>query len=86
MLKARIKYDSRSPVIDQLWLPPRALFKLSGGEKKRVAFAAAVSVKPAVLALDEPTAGQDGFFRKVLLQGLRILQQEGTAPAFTKST
>jgi energy-coupling factor transporter ATP-binding protein EcfA2 len=60
-------------------LLPRAPFKLSGGEKKRVAFAAALAVKPAILALDEPTAGQDGFFRKALLEGLRILQQEGTA-------
>jgi energy-coupling factor transporter ATP-binding protein EcfA2 len=44
----------------------RAPFKLSSGEKKRVAFAAALSARPAVLAMDEPTAGQDHHFRQAL--------------------
>ncbi len=44
----------------------RAPYRLSGGEKKRVAFAAALASKPEILALDEPTAGQDGYFRKEL--------------------
>jgi energy-coupling factor transport system ATP-binding protein len=57
----------------------RAPFKLSGGEKKRVAFAAALAVKPTLLVLDEPTAGQDGFFRKALLEGLQRVQQQGAA-------
>jgi energy-coupling factor transport system ATP-binding protein len=44
----------------------RAPFRLSGGEKKRVAFAAALAAKPEVLVFDEPTAGQDRFFRDAL--------------------
>jgi energy-coupling factor transport system ATP-binding protein len=47
-------------------LMQRAPFRLSGGEKKRVAVAAALALRPEVLVLDEPTAGQDRFFRQAL--------------------
>ncbi len=56
----------------------RAPFKLSGGEKKRVAFAAALATKPQLLALDEPTAGQDSQFRQALIDCLRQLKAHGT--------
>lgn len=57
----------------------RSPFKLSGGEKKRVAFAAAVASRPALLALDEPTAGQDGRFRRALAWAIEGLCRKGTA-------
>ena len=57
----------------------RAPFKLSGGEKKRVAFAAALAAKPKVLVLDEPTAGQDSGFRLALIQCLHNLTRQGAA-------
>ena len=57
----------------------RAPFKLSGGEKKRVAFAAALAAKPKILVLDEPTAGQDSSFRKALIQCLHRLAGQGAA-------
>ncbi|MFH1140241.1 MAG: ABC transporter ATP-binding protein [Chloroflexota bacterium] len=47
---------------------------LSSGEKKRVALATVLSMEPAVLALDEPSAGLDPRTRRsliVLLQSLR---------------
>ena len=56
----------------------RAPFKLSGGEKKRVAFAAALAAKPQLLALDEPTAGQDSQFRRTLIDCLQRLKAHGT--------
>ncbi|MFC1815745.1 energy-coupling factor ABC transporter ATP-binding protein [Thermodesulfobacteriota bacterium] len=57
----------------------RAPYRLSEGEKKRVAFAAALAARPAILALDEPTAGQDMFFRKALGGLIAELQQRGQA-------
>jgi energy-coupling factor transport system ATP-binding protein len=55
----------------------RAPYRLSGGEKKRVAFASALAARPSILALDEPTAGQDYYFRRALLELLEDLQREG---------
>ena len=60
-------------------LVDRAPFRLSGGEKKRVAFAAAMAAKPTVLALDEPTAGQDEYFRRALGDLLVTLRGRGQA-------
>lgn len=37
----------------------RSPFELSGGEKRRVAIAGIIALKPKVLVLDEPTAGLD---------------------------
>jgi energy-coupling factor transport system ATP-binding protein len=57
----------------------RSPYSLSGGEKKRVAFAAALACKPEILALDEPTAGQDYSFRIKLGRILNHLQERGQA-------
>ncbi len=57
----------------------RAPYRLSGGEKKRVAFASALASKPTILALDEPTSGQDWFFRQALGNLLIKLRSKGLA-------
>jgi energy-coupling factor transport system ATP-binding protein len=55
----------------------RSPFSLSEGQKKRVSFAAALAVKPDLIVLDEPTAGQDEFFRHELTGFITRLQEEG---------
>jgi len=57
----------------------RAPYRLSGGEKKRVAFSSALAAKPAILALDEPTAGQDALFRNSLSEFLSEITANGVS-------
>jgi cobalt/nickel transport system ATP-binding protein len=42
-------------------------YRLSGGEKKRVAIATVLSMSPDILVMDEPTAGLDPFARRQLM-------------------
>jgi len=52
----------------------RSPYQISEGEKKRVAFAAALSARPEIVVLDEPTTGQDWAFRQSLGHLLESLQ------------
>ena len=51
-------------------------FDLSGGQKRRVAIAGVLSMKPQVLILDEPTAGLDPAGRKEILGLIEKLCRE----------
>ena len=51
-------------------------FELSGGQKRRVAIAGVLAMKPEVLILDEPTAGLDPKGRDEILQQIKKLQTE----------
>ncbi len=53
----------------------RVSHHLSVGEKKRIAIATVLSMKPDVLVLDEPTAGLDPRARRALIELLRELPQ-----------
>ncbi|MBN1370407.1 MAG: ABC transporter ATP-binding protein [Anaerolineaceae bacterium] len=53
----------------------RVSHHLSVGEKKRIAIATVLSMKPDVLILDEPTAGLDPRARRSLIELLRELPQ-----------
>ena len=46
-------------------------FDLSGGQKRRVAIAGVLAMRPSVLVLDEPAAGLDPKGRAEILGGLR---------------
>ena len=50
---------------------PQSPFELSGGQKRRVAIAGILAMRPRVLVLDEPAAGLDPKGRAEILGGLR---------------
>jgi cobalt/nickel transport system ATP-binding protein len=52
----------------------RVPYHLSGGEKKRVAIATVLSMRPRVLVFDEPTAGLDPRSRRELIELLLELR------------
>jgi energy-coupling factor transport system ATP-binding protein len=52
----------------------RSPYRLSEGEKKRVAFCSALAARPEILVLDEPTTGQDWSFRRALAELLSTLR------------
>ena len=51
-------------------------FDLSGGQKRRVAIAGVMAMRPAVLILDEPAAGLDPVGREDILGGIRTFQKQ----------
>lgn len=60
--------------IDFVGLDPEVLsknpFDLSGGQKRRVAIAGVIAMRPEVLVLDEPAAGLDPKGRDIILDGV----------------
>ncbi|HGR0283687.1 TPA: energy-coupling factor transporter ATPase [Streptococcus pneumoniae] len=62
--------------IDEL-LFDRSPFELSGGQMRRVAIAGILAMEPAILVLDEPTAGLDPLGRKELMTLFKKLHQSG---------
>lgn len=46
-------------------------YRLSGGEKKRVAIATVLAMSPDILVMDEPTSGLDPFARRQLMALLK---------------
>lgn len=51
-------------------------FDLSGGQRRRVAIASVLAMKPEILILDEPTAGLDPRGRYEILSQIRQLKEE----------
>jgi len=54
----------------------RSPFELSGGQRRRVAIAGVVAMKPEVLILDEPTAGLDPKGRDEILEQVKSLHRQ----------
>lgn len=56
----------------------RSPFELSGGEKRRVAIAGILAIKPKYLVVDEPTAGLDPSGAKEMMDLFAKVHQQGT--------
>ena len=59
------------------------MMQLSGGMKRRVMIAKALSHEPAILFLDEPTAGVDVELRRDMWELVRKLRADGTTIILT---
>ena len=53
----------------------RSPFDLSGGQKRRVAIAGVIAMKPEVLIMDEPTAGLDPMSHKDILKMVKTIHE-----------
>lgn len=53
-------------------------FELSGGQKRRVAIAGVITLKPKVLILDEPTAGLDPQGSREMMNLFTKIREQGT--------
>lgn len=76
----RVKEAMEIVKLDYQSLKDRSPFELSGGQKRRVALAGVIAMKPKVLILDEPTAGLDPKGRDEILNEIyqMFLEQEIT--------
>lgn len=64
----RVKEAIELVGLDYESVKDRSPFELSGGQKRRVAIAGVVAMRPEVLILDEPTAGLDPKAHKDVLE------------------
>ncbi len=72
------RVDESMKAVDlDLNLKNRSPFELSGGQRRRIAIAGILALKPKYLILDEPTAGLDPKAREKLLSEIQALHKSG---------
>lgn len=74
-IELRVKESLTLVGLDYDKLKDVSPFELSGGQKRRVAIAGVLAMKPKVLILDEPTAGLDPKGRDEILGEIKRLHQ-----------
>lgn len=77
--EVRARVDAAMDAAEISDLAERVPHQLSYGQRKRVALAGALAMRPEVLLLDEPTAGLDPAGGRQLLRTLERLHEQGTA-------
>jgi energy-coupling factor transport system ATP-binding protein len=75
--EARVRHAMELMELDFDGVKSLSPFELSGGQKRRVAIAGVLAMKPNVLILDEPVAGLDPAGRKHLMNMIGRLNGEG---------
>jgi energy-coupling factor transport system ATP-binding protein len=76
-LGERVRWAMEQVGLDFTAYKDRPLFTLSGGERRKVALASTLALKPSILLLDEPTAGLDPVSRRDLLGKLSAMREAG---------
>lgn len=74
-IEARVLESAAFCGLDEQTLK-KSPFDLSGGQKRRVALAGVMAMKPKILVLDEPAAGLDPRGRREILGGIKKYQAE----------
>ncbi len=73
-IRERVLEAARFSGLDESLLE-KSPFDLSGGQKRRVAIAGVIAMKPEVLVLDEPAAGLDPIGREQIFEEIRRYQR-----------
>lgn len=79
-IRGKVKRESISSALKTVGLEDRARDRVdhySGGMKRRLNIAVALLHKPDILVMDEPTVGVDIQSRRLILDALRNLKNEG---------
>ena len=74
-IKGRVREAIGLVGLDYDEVKDRSPFELSGGQKRRVAIAGVIAMKPRVLVLDEPTAGLDPRGKRDILALVHKLKE-----------
>lgn len=76
-LADRVRWAMEQIGLDFETYKDRPLYALSGGERRKVALASTLALRPSILLLDEPTAGLDPLSRRELLNRLAAMRDSG---------
>ncbi len=80
-LKNRVDESMLNVGLD-LDMKEKSPFEVSGGQRRRVAIAGVIAMKPEILILDEPTAGLDPKGRDEISSYIKCLHEKGVGIIF----
>lgn len=75
-IKKIVKKSLEAVQLDYKEIKDKSPFNISGGQKRRVAIAGIIAMKPKYLVLDEPTAGLDPLGREEILAQIKSLHKD----------